>query len=183
MPTTFTEKQLINRGKHLAFLLRHDKEAFDAGLIDKNGWRQVSELCKEQGYSRELLNAITATNNKQRYEFSDDGRKIRARQGHSIPVDVGLQEAEPPSVLYHGTGSDVFFSNIQHEGLRPMTRQHVHLSKDVETATNVGRRHSKDVHIIKIDAKRMYADGYKFYLSNNGVWLTAEVPSEYFIYD
>ena len=177
----YTDKQLINKGKHLAFLLRHDKEAFDAGLIDAHGWRQVSELCKEQGYTRELLDAITATNNKQRYEFSDDKKKIRARQGHSIPVDVELKEATPPDVLYHGTASSVFFSKIRHEGLRPMSRQHVHLSKDKETAQNVGSRHSKDVYIIAIDAKKMHNDGFKFFLSNNGVWLTTSVPAKYFI--
>ena len=174
------EKELVRKGKHLAFLLRHDAEAFNAGKIDKNGWRSVKEL-ESMGYSRKLLDDICATNNKQRYEFSDDHQKIRARQGHSIPVDVGLTEAAPPDVLYHGTSSEMFWSHIMKDGLLPMSRLYVHLSVDEETASNVGHRHSQDVHIIKIDARRMYADGCKFYLSNNGVWLTKEVDSKYFI--
>ena len=182
METKYTEKQLVNRGRHLAFLLRHDKDAFDAGVIDSSGWRQVSELVKEQGYTRELLDAIVDTNNKQRYEFSDDKKKIRARQGHSIPVDVGLEEAVPPKVLYHGTSSKAFYNDIVKDGLKPMSRQHVHLSLDEQTAQMVGSRHSKDVYIIKIDTERMHADGYVFWKSANNVWLTKTVPSEYFIY-
>lgn len=182
METKHSEKQLTNRGRHLAFLLRHDKEAFDNGIIDANGWRQVSELIKEQGYTRELLEEIVETNNKKRYEFSPDGRKIRARQGHSIPVDVGLTEAIPPKVLYHGTSAKTFYQYIQLEGLKPMSRQHVHLSADEETARKVGQRHSSDVYIIKIDTERMHSDGHVFWQSANGVWLTGEVPPEYFIY-
>lgn len=174
------EKELVRKGKHLAFLLRHDKEAFDAGLIDKNGWRSVKEL-ESLGYTKKMLDDITATNNKQRYEFSDDKRMIRARQGHSIPVDVGLTEAMPPDVLFHGTSSDMYWSHIKKEGILPMTRLYVHLSVDNETAINVGRRHSENFHIISIDAKRMYEDGCKFYVSNNGVWMTEKVEPQYFI--
>lgn len=177
---SFSEKELVKKGKHLAFLLRHDADAFNQGLIDKNGWRSVKEL-ESLGYSKKLLEEITLTNNKQRYEFSADGRNIRARQGHSIPVDVGLVEQTPPDVLYHGTTDEVFYEHIVKEGLVPMTRLHVHLSKDEETATNVGKRHGKNVRIIRIDAKKMYADGCKFWLSNNGVWLTEKVEPKYFI--
>ncbi len=174
------EKELIHKGKHLAFLLRHDADAFQSGLIDEHGWRSVKEL-EKLGYTKKLLEDITTTNNKQRYEFSNDKRKIRARQGHSIPVDVGLTEQCPPDVLYHGTTYDVYYNHIMKEGLVPMTRLYVHLSKDEETATNVGKRHGKDVVIINIDAKRMYADGCKFFVSNNGVWLSKKVDPKYFL--
>ena len=179
----FSNKQLTNKGKHLAFLLRHDKEAFDAGLIDIHGWRQVSELIKSQGYSKELLDEIVSTNEKQRYEYSSDKSKIRARQGHSIPVDVELTQMTPPDILYHGTQADVFYSHIQQEGLKPMQRQYVHLSADTETATKVGSRRRGELFIIKINAKRMSEDGIKFWRSNNGVWLTLSVPPSYFIYE
>ena len=182
METKYTEKQLVNRGRHLAFLLRHDKDAFDSGLIDSSGWRKVSELIKDQGYTKELLDAIVDTNNKQRYEFSDDKRKIRARQGHSIPVDVGLSEEVPPEVLYHGTSVSAFYNRIIEDGLKPMSRQHVHLSPDEQTARIVGSRHSSDVYVIKIDTERMHRDGYVFWKSANGVWLTKSVPPMYFIY-
>ena len=168
---------LITKGKELAFLLRHDKEAFDNGLINQNGWRNVSELVSDKGYSVDLIEEIVATNNKKRYEFNEDHTKIRARQGHSINVDVGLTETEPPEVLYHGTSNDVIDS-IMREGIKRGTRLYVHLSKDKETATSVGLRHGIPV-LLTIDAKKMYEDGVKFYLSNNGVWLTEFVDAKY----
>ena len=168
---------LITKGKELAFLLRHDKEAFDNGLIDQNGWRNVSELVSDKGYSVDLIEEIVVTNNKKRYEFNEEHTKIRARQGHSINVDVGLTEAEPPKVLYHGTSSDVLDS-IMGEGIKKGTRLYVHLSKDKETATNVGSRHGTP-YVLEIDSEQMYKDGVKFYLSNNGVWLTEFVDAKY----
>lgn len=175
------EKDLISKGKHLAFLLRHDKDAFDAGLIDKNGWRDVKELCHEHGYTQKMLDDIVETNNKKRYEFSDDKRKIRARQGHSIPVDVELTEMTPPDVLYHGTSSKTYYEHIIKEGLKPMSRLHVHLSQDVETAKTVGARHggSQQVIVLRIDTKVMAENGIKFYKSNNNVWLTERVPVDF----
>ena len=175
----YTEKQLINKGRHLAFLLRHDKNAFDLGLIDQNGWRSVKEIMK-QGYTLDLIKTIVETNDKKRYEFSQDGSKIRARQGHSIPVDVDLKEATPPDVLYHGTSTETFFKHIQREGLKSMSRQYVHLSQDKATAVKVGSRHSHDVIVIKIDTKKMQESGYQFFLSANNVWLTKTVPSDFF---
>lgn len=172
-----TRNKFIRNGKHLAFLLRHDKEAFEDGRIDKHGWRQVSELAN-LGYSRPILDEIVATNNKQRYEYSPDGLKIRARQGHSIPVDVELKEAIPPDILYHGTATK-FLESIYKNGLLPGNRLYVHLSLDEETAINVGSRHGKPF-VIKIDCQKMLADGCKFFLSNNGVWLTEKVLPKYF---
>ena len=168
---------IISMGKHLAFLLRHDKEAFDNGLIDNHGWRKVSEL-KDKGYTKEILDEIVLTNNKQRYEYNDDETKIRARQGHSIDVDVELNLAIPPDVLYHGTATR-FLESINKEGLKSGTRMYVHLSKDIETAKSVGIRHGSPC-IIEIDAKKMFEDKCEFYISNNGVWLTKEVPVKYF---
>ena len=159
-------------------LLRHDKKAFKDGKIDKHGWRKVSELAN-LGYTRELLDEIVATNNKQRYEYSPDREKIRARQGHSIPVDVELKEAIPPDILYHGTATK-FLPSIFMDGILPGSRLYVHLSTDIKTAINVGSRHGTP-YVIKVDSKKMHADGYKFFLSNNGVWLTDRILPEYFI--
>lgn len=171
-------KEIIKKSKHLAFLLRHDSEALEQGKIDRHGWRKVTELAK-LGYSQEILEEIVFTNNKQRYEYSEDGTMIRARQGHSIDVDVELSEATPPDVLYHGTATR-FLESIYDNGLLPGSRLYVHLSLDEVTAINVGMRHGTPF-VIKIDCRQMLADGYKFYLSNNGVWLVNQVPKKYFI--
>lgn len=173
------DKQLINKGKHLAFLLRHDEVAFKQGLIDENGWRDVSELVKHQGYTKKLLDEIVETNNKQRYEFNFDKSKIRARQGHSINVNVHLTEATPPSVLYHGTSTSALGS-IYSQGIVKMGRLYVHLSKDEETALKVGSRHGAP-YVLKIDAEQMHKDGIKFFLSNNDVWLTEFVDKKYIL--
>ena len=172
------EEYIVKKGKYLAKLLRHDKEAFKQGKIDEHGWRKVEELIG-LGFSRELLDEIVATNNKQRFEFSADGKKIRARQGHSINVDVELREMTPPDVLYHGTATR-FLESIYAEGLVTGNRLYVHLSPDEATAINVGSRHGTPF-VIKIDCRKMLTDGCKFYLSNNGVWLTKQVLPEYFI--
>ena len=171
------EKELISKGKHLAFLLRHDKEAFENGLIDHNGWRSVSELIKSQGYTKELLDGIVETNNKQRYEYNGDKTKTRARQGHSINVDVGLTETIPPNILYHGTSTKALES-IYKQGIVKGERLYVHLSKDEETALKVGSRHGTP-YVLVIDSEQMYKDGIKFYLSSNGVWLTDYVDTKY----
>ena len=128
-------------------------------------------------FNMAILKEIVETDNKQRYSFNDDKTLIRANQGHSIPVDVELEEKEPPRFLYHGTG-EKYVSSILEQGLIPKSRLYVHLSKDIETAKNVGRRHGKEV-VYKIEAHEMYQDGYKFYLSVNGVWLAKGVPLQY----
>ena len=171
------EKEIIKMGKQLAFLLRHDKEALDNGLIDSNGWRMVSELIKNKGYSKELLEEIVKTNNKKRYEFNENHTKIRARQGHSINVDVELTETTPPKILYHGTSTKALESIYKH-GIVKGGRLYVHLSKDEETALKVGSRHGTP-YVLKVDAEQMNKDGIKFYLSNNEVWLTDYVDPKY----
>lgn len=166
---------IITRGKELAFLLRHDKEY----KFDKHGWREVSDLIKNHHYTMDELNEIVETNDKKRYEFSDDKKKIRARQGHSIVVDVELKETTPPDVLYHGTATR-FISSINKHGILKGTRQHVHLSETISIAKNVGKRHGNPC-VFEIDSKQMFDDGCKFYLSNNGVWLTDFVDEKYFL--
>ena len=161
-------------------LLRHHPEA--AGLtLDEHGWADVEELIK--GVSRKFfldragLERIVAEDKKGRYSFSADGRLIRANQGHSVNVDVELEEKEPPEILYHGT-AERFAASIEREGLKPQGRLYVHLSMDEKTARIVGQRHGKPV-IFTVKAGEMFRAGHKFYLSVNNVWLTKEVPAEF----
>ena len=171
---------VVEKGKRLAFLLRHDKEAREKGLIDEHGWRQVSELVKYHGYTRQLLDEIVETNNKQRYEYDMYKQRIRARQGHSIQVEVDLKEVTDCNELWHGT-SNKYISSILKSGLQKQNRLYVHLSGDMETAEKVGERHGGKLCLIRIDAKQMIEDGKKIWISNNGVYLADEVDPKYFI--
>lgn len=166
----------------LSQVLRHKPEKAHVTL-DEHGWADVEELlagiCSTgRKMDRDILEEIVATDKKQRYSFSQDKKLIRANQGHSIPVDVELKEQEPPEFLYHGTASG-FLDSIGREGLKPMSRLYVHLSKDTETARTVGKRHGSPV-ILKVHSREMYRDGCRFYLSENGVWLTKKVEVKYF---
>ena len=169
--------------KYLSYLLRHHPE--DANLnMDKNGWVAVNELLSNTKgkFTMELLEEIVNTDNKSRYAFNEDKTKIRANQGHSIDgIDLELEEMIPPEILYHGTATR-FLNSIMKEGIKSQTRNHVHLSKDLETAITVGLRHG-DAVILKIDTKKMNEDGHKFYLSKNGVWLTNYIDTKYIIDD
>ena len=175
-----TKKEQENLGKYIALILRHKPESIGITL-DEHGWANVKELInginKTQHFTMGMLEKIVEEDSKQRYSFNEDKTLIRANQGHSIPGEVELQEEIPPEILYHGTGIK-YCKSIDKEGLIPKSRLYVHLSKAIETATNVGSRHGEPV-IYKIMAKKMYDAGYKFYLSVNGVWLTKEVPIEY----
>lgn len=166
--------------KFMSLILRHKPEAIGISL-DEHGWANVEELiagiAKNNEFNMEILEEIVRTDEKQRYSFNDDKTLIRANQGHSIPVDVELEEKEPPEILWHGTG-EKFVAAIDAEGLISKSRLYVHLSKDEDTAIKVGARHGKPV-IYNVLAKQMYEDGYKFYLSVNGVWLTKDVPVKY----
>lgn len=164
---------IIRRGKRLAFFLRHDK----GYSFDEHGWREVSDLVENHGYTMEELEAIVATNNKQRFEFSEDKCRIRARQGHSVQVDVELEEKMPPNTLYHGTAK-AFLDSIMEKGIIKGNRLYVHLSSTKETATNVGKRHGEPV-VLVINAKKMAEDGLRFFLSRNGVWLTDYIDVKY----
>lgn len=167
-------KDLIKKGKHLSFLLRHDTEY----NFDKHGWREIKDLIHNHSYTMSEIEEIVITNDKKRYEFNDNKTKIRARQGHSIDVDVELTETTPPDELYHGTATR-FLESIYDKGLLKGKRNHVHLSSDKETALKVGQRHGSPF-IITINSKKMNDDGIKFYLSNNNVWLTDFVDKKYF---
>ncbi|MBQ3291177.1 MAG: RNA 2'-phosphotransferase [Mogibacterium sp.] len=166
--------------KFISLILRHHPESVGITL-DEHGWAVVEDLIrgvsKTHPLDMEILEKIVAEDEKQRYSFNEDKTLIRANQGHSIPVDVELQEMTPPDVLYHGTGLKYKVS-IDAQGLLPKSRLYVHLSLDTETATKVGKRHGEPV-IYTIDAAAMHRDGYIFYRSVNGVWLTRSVPKQY----
>ena len=167
--------------KFLSLILRHKPEI--VGLVlDKNGYVFVSDLvsavCKVgKPLNREMLEHIVETNDKKRFAFNEDGTKIRASQGHSIGIDLGLNPMEPPCKLYHGT-TKRFVSKIMEEGIVSKSRDFVHLSDNVETATSVGRRHGEPV-VLEIDSESMFCEGYDFYISENKVWLVKFVPTQF----
>lgn len=173
---------LTNTSKFVSLILRHKPETIGIQL-DEHGWANVEELIagisKTREFNREILEEIVQTDSKQRFTFNEDKTKIRANQGHSISVDVELSEAIPPETLWHGTG-EKYVASIDQQGLIPKGRLYVHLSSDAATATKVGSRHGKPVLYI-VKTKKMHDDGYKFFLSKNGVWLTKEVPVKYLI--
>ncbi|MBN6041732.1 RNA 2'-phosphotransferase [Amycolatopsis sp. 195334CR] len=170
------DQQLVRLSKRLSKHLRHDPAA--AGLVlDEAGWVEVDAVLTALGMSREQLAEVVARNDKRRFSFDGTGTRVRANQGHSVAVDLGLPTAEPPEILYHGTVAAALPS-IRAEGLRPMRRHAVHLSPDEETARRVGARRGAPV-ILRVAAGRMAAAGHVFQLSANGVWLTDAVPPEY----
>lgn len=164
--------------KTLSYWLRHAPQ--EAGLtLDTNGWADVDGVlaaleAKGLSDSFERLVRVVELSDKQRFELSPDAARIRARQGHSVEVDLALEPVAPPAVLYHGT-VDRFLEAILAEGLKPQARHHVHLSADEETARKVGQRRGKPV-ILKIDAAGMAAEGASFFVTANGVWLSDHVP-------
>jgi putative RNA 2'-phosphotransferase len=175
------EKELKNHSKFLSLILRHRPEVISVRL-DENGWTDVETLIAQanrngKDWSMELLELIVKNNNKNRFTFNDDKTQIRANQGHSVKVDLGFEPKQPPRILFHGT-AEKYVESIEKTGLIKKNRNHVHLSLDVDTAANVGQRHGKPV-IFEIDAEAMSRDGYAFYLSQNGVWLTDAVPVQY----
>ncbi len=165
----------------LCLILRHDPGVIGI-TVDEHGWADVDELIAGIARSgktidRKLLEKIVAEDKKGRYSFSGDGRLIRANQGHSIPVDVELEQKCPPDVLYHGTAAE-FIDSIRAQGIKRMSRLYVHFSTDRETAVKVGRRHGKP-QVLTVDTGRMHGGGIPFYLSHNGIWLTEYVAPDY----
>ena len=180
------ERQLKSYSKFMSLVLRHDPGKIGIELDDA-GWADIGKLLRNagdhkrvRGLTREILQEVVDTNDKKRFELSDDGLRIRARQGHSVPVELGDEEQTPPECLYHGTPTK-FVTPIRSAGLLKMARHAVHLSKDYETATNVGSRRGKPV-VLKVRALDMHADGFKFYLTGNGVWYTDHVPTDYLLW-
>ena len=171
---------LTKTGKYICLILRHKPEEIGITL-DGHGWANVEELIrgvsKKYPINMTILEDIVRLDEKQRYSFNEDKSLIRANQGHSIPVDVELEEVEPPLFLFHGT-AEKYAGLIDRDGLIPKSRLYVHLSKDVHTAIDVGKRHGDPV-IYLVESSKMYKQGYKFYRSANGVWLTNSVPPEF----
>ena len=175
------EKQLKEKSKFLSLVLRHSPQTIGIN-IDQNGWTNVTELLtkaakRKMFITAEELEAIVRENDKQRFSFNDDHTMIRANQGHSINIDLNLTATVPPEYLYHGTVSK-FINSIKSDGLKKMSRQHVHLSTDKATAEKVGSRRGIPV-ILSIRSGTMQRDGYSFFQSDNGVWLTDGVPADY----
>lgn len=171
----------IKLSKLLSLVLRHQPEAIGLDL-DENGWADVDDLLpklqkRDRTITLEQLERVVAENNKQRFRFSEDGLRIRANQGHSLEVKLGLSPVEPPEFLFHGTATR-FLESILSEGLVRGTRQHVHLSADQKTAVIVGKRHGTPI-VLRVMAAKMREEGLLFYCSENGVWLTDHVPVIY----
>lgn len=175
------EKRLIKVSKYLSKHLRHRPERLGLEL-EPGGWVRADELlaaCRRRNFplDRAELEEVVGRNDKQRFAFDESGTRVQAQQGHSVPVDLGLEPAEPPAVLFHGTGVDLL-QTVLENGLRKMGRHHVHLSPDIETARKVGARRGKPV-VLRVAAELMYREGWSFYLSGNGVWLVERVPPVY----
>lgn len=186
-------KQLESVSRMLSKILRHEPQLVGVTL-DNQGWIDLVELIGAiertarapeapksfrslPTITVELIQAVVAANDKQRFALSADGGRIRASQGHSVEVDLGYASKTPPAVLYHGTAVGNW-ERIQVEGLKPGSRHAVHLSAETETARRVGARHGTPIVLI-IDAAQMHADGSTFTQSDNGVWLTEHVPAKY----
>ena len=177
------KQNLTQVSKFLSFVLRHKPEAINLTLDDQ-GWALVTELIEQANpqitLTPELIRQVVIDNDKKRFSLSDNKQYIRANQGHSVKVNLNLTSKKPPAMLYHGTATR-FLDSIKQEGLKPGQRHHVHLSSDIETATAVGKRHGKPV-ILEVAAGTLHQQGFKFYLSDNGVWLVKFVPNKYIIH-
>ncbi|HEU5427683.1 MAG TPA: RNA 2'-phosphotransferase [Actinocrinis sp.] len=176
-----SDKQLVRLSKWISLRLRHDPAGIGLA-VDSAGWAAVDDLIAASArrgvrFDRAALQTVVDQNNKRRFEFDETGTRIRARQGHSIDVQLGYADAAPPDLLYHGT-ADRFLAEIRLSGLLPMSRHDVHLSADLATARAVGARHGRPI-VLSVDAAAMAAHGYTFRVTGNGVWLTATVPPQY----
>ncbi|WP_107571906.1 RNA 2'-phosphotransferase [Clostridioides difficile] len=165
----------------ISLILRHKPETIGIKL-DEYGYADVNKLIEKinntgRNINIEILEQIVKEDNKQRYSFNKDRSNIRANQGHSINVNVELRELEPPRFLYHGTATR-FLDNIKKEGIISKSRLYVHLSNDIDTAVHVGKRHGISI-VLKINTGKMYENGYKFYLSENNIWLCEYIPFKY----
>jgi len=183
-------KELVGVSKFLSMVLRH--KPYSIGItLDDEGWVDVQKLIdnasiyqkdkKLEPLTKDLLDEIVDTNEKRRFEYSDDGWKIRARQGHSVDVELGYESKQPPKHLFHGTAKR-FAPAIRANGLDKRKRHHVHLSEEHDTAVKVGQRHGKPF-VLRIDCAAMSKDGYDFFETENNVWLVDDVPAKYIDFD
>lgn len=169
----------------ISYVLRHDPDAINLDM-DKRGWVSIEQLINNANIvnrklTLESIKKIVKENNKKRFAISEDGKFIRALQGHSLSKDrvsIEFEEKIPPSILYHGTATQ-FMDSIKEKGIISNNRQYVHLSANEETAVNVGSRHGTPI-ILEIDTEKMIKNGHVFFLSQNGVWLTDNVPVKCF---
>lgn len=171
----------IRASKFLSLVLRHRPEA--AGLaLDAEGWADVDTIlaATDRFRDRAHLEHVVATNDKKRFVLSMDGTRIRAAQGHSVDIDLKLTPIQPPDTLFHGT-ADKYLRSIRAEGLRPRTRQYVHLSPTESVAVTVGGRHGTPV-VLTVAASQAHAEGQKFYRAENGVWLTDALAPRYLLF-
>jgi putative RNA 2'-phosphotransferase len=171
----------VKISKFLSLVLRHQPEKIGLRLSE-SGWASVGQLIeasRERGveFTLEELHNVVDNNDKKRFSLSEDGLWIRANQGHSVEVELGYAPNVPPEILYHGT-AERFLISIKQQGLIKGKRHHVHLSADADVAAKVGRRHGRPV-VLRVDAGAMHRDGFVFYLSANGVWLTEHAPVQY----
>lgn len=174
----FTRSQLTCASKFMSLVLRHQPQLIGL-VLDREGWALIEDLMtgsqtSSQPLSPALIAEVVQHNDKQRFRLSEDGLRIRANQGHSVPVDLALSPLEPLITLFHGT-ADRFWSSIQRNGLQRRSRQHVHLSAEYATAIRVGQRHGVPI-VLAVDAHALWEAGQRFYRSDNGVWLTDAVP-------
>ena len=175
------QNKVVKISKFLSLVLRHKPEKIGIEL-DENGWIDVDVLLsqmnkKGSNIDLETLRMVVETNNKKRFAFNEDQTQIRASQGHSLKIDLGYKPQVPPETLFHGTATR-FIDSIMKTGLEKRNRHHVHLSPNLDTAINVGGRHGKVI-VLDVSAKEMYKDGFEFFVSENGVWLTDSVPVKY----
>lgn len=176
-----SEKENTRISKFLSLVLRHQPESIGIAL-DKNGWTNVKTLIEKSSskglnITEEILRHIVETNEKRRFVFNDTFDKIRANQGHSVEIDLGYVAQHPPAILYHGT-SEKSVDSILKTGLQKRDRHHVHLSDKIETAIQVGKRYGKPIVFIVL-AEKMFVNKHEFFQSDNGVWLTDNVPEKY----
>lgn len=170
-------QSLTTASKFLSYVLRHKPDAIGLTL-DPEGWANIEDLIAKADIPLDLglLHEVVNTSDKKRFAISKDGLFIRANQGHSIAVNLGLEPVEPPELLYHGTAA-TFLGGIKERGLLPQNRQYVHLSADIGTATKVGQRHGKPVVLI-IPALQLHMQGHQFFQAQNGVWLTEKIEPQ-----
>lgn len=186
------KQELVRISKFMSLVLRHEPEKIGLNM-DSEGWVSVEELInKINGHSssklkgtekitKDIIDEVVDTNEKKRFAYNSDGTKIRASQGHSIDVDLKMSSVSPPEILFHGTASR-FIHFIKKDGIKKMNRQHVHLSSTKSTAISVGSRHG-DSCVIVVKSGDMKRDGFVFFMSENGVWLTDNVPSKYLVFE